>query len=79
MKLDGFELRELAVAVSFADGDRESLEKAAAYLNYCAGAADQMDELRRACAEIIGADPETWPSHGNAPLAIAAALALRQP
>ena len=40
--------------------------------------AQALDELRRACAEIIGADPETWPTHGNAPLAIAAALGLRQ-
>lgn len=37
-----------------------------------------MDELRRACAEVLGYDPETWPSHGNASLAIASALALRQ-
>lgn len=33
--------------------------------------------LRRACAEVVGADPETWPDHGNAELAIAACLALR--
>lgn len=37
-----------------------------------------LDELRRSVAEIIGADPETWPGHGNAPLAIAAAIGLRQ-
>lgn len=36
----------------------------------------RMDELRRSVAEIIGTDPETWPDHGNAPLAIAAAVAL---
>lgn len=36
-----------------------------------------MDELRKACAEVIGADPQTWPDHGNAPLAIAASLGLR--
>ncbi len=35
------------------------------------------DGLRRACAEVIGVDPETWPDHGNAELAIAACLALR--
>lgn len=35
-----------------------------------------LDELRRSCAEILGQDPETWPPHGNAPLAIASALAL---
>jgi hypothetical protein len=39
-------------------------------------AQQELDELRRACAEILGQDPETWPSHGNAPLAIASALAL---
>ncbi len=33
-----------------------------------------MDELRLACADILGLDPATWPAHGNAPLAIAAAL-----
>jgi len=36
------------------------------------------DELRRAIADLIGADPETWPDHGNAPLAIAASFALEQ-
>ena len=35
------------------------------------------DELRRACAETLKCDPDTWPDHGNAPLAIASALALR--
>ena len=35
-----------------------------------------LDELRRSCATMIGADPETWPDHGNAPLAIAASLGL---
>ena len=39
-------------------------------------AGQELDELRRACAEILGQDPEAWPSHGNAPLAIALALAL---
>lgn len=36
-----------------------------------------MNELRKTCAEIIGADEQTWPGHGNVPLAIAACLALR--
>ena len=39
-------------------------------------AGQELDELRRACAEILGQDPEAWPSHGNAPLAIASALAI---
>lgn len=51
---------------------------ASKWLGPCKDGAQALDELRRACAEIIGADPETWPSHGNAPLAIAAALGLRQ-
>jgi hypothetical protein len=34
------------------------------------------EELRRAIAEMIGADVETWPDHGNAPLAIASYVAL---
>lgn len=41
-------------------------------------AAEALDATRRAVAETIKADPETWPSHGNAPLAIVAAVALRQ-
>lgn len=40
--------------------------------------AEALDQLRRSVAEIIGADPDTWPDHGNAPLAIAAAIGLRQ-
>ena len=36
----------------------------------------QLEELRRAVAEIIGQDPDTWPSHGNAALAIASAVAV---
>ena len=51
---------------------------ASKWLGPCKDGAQALDELRRACAEIIGADPETWPTHGNAPLAIAAALGLRQ-
>lgn len=39
-------------------------------------AAEALDGTRRACAELLHADPETWPDHGNAPLAIAASLAL---
>lgn len=39
---------------------------------------EALNETRKAVAEVIGADPETWPDHGNAPLAIAAAIALRQ-
>ena len=43
-----------------------------------AAAETSANELRRAVAELIGADPETWPNHGNAPLAIAACVAVRQ-
>lgn len=39
---------------------------------------DAIDALRRSVAEIIGADPDTWPDHKNAPLAIAAAIGLRE-
>jgi N-acetylglucosamine kinase-like BadF-type ATPase len=35
-----------------------------------------LDHIRRAVAVLAGADPETWPDHGNAPLAIAAWLEL---
>ena len=38
----------------------------------------ELDGLRRAVAELLKYDPETWPEHGNAPLAIASALALEQ-
>jgi hypothetical protein len=37
-----------------------------------------LEELRRVVAEIIGADPDTWPEHKNATLAIAAAVGLRE-
>lgn len=36
-----------------------------------------LNELRKACAEMLGYDVDTWPGHGNAPLAIGAALGLR--
>ena len=38
---------------------------------------DAIDALRRSVAEIIGADPNTWPDHKNAPLAISAVVGLR--
>lgn len=38
---------------------------------------EEKDGFRRAAAEIIGEDPETWPSHGNAFLAIAASLQVQ--
>lgn len=37
---------------------------------------DDYEELRRAVAEVLGQDPETWPSHGNTALAITASVAL---
>lgn len=43
-----------------------------------AAAETSANELRRAVAEVIGADPETWPKHGNAPLAIAACVASQK-
>ncbi len=43
-----------------------------------ANAWDALNETRKAVADIIGADPDVWPDHGNAPLAIAAAIAIRQ-
>lgn len=39
---------------------------------------DAIDALRRSVAEIIGADPDTWPDHKNAPLAISAVVGLRE-
>ncbi len=36
----------------------------------------QIEEMRKAFAELLGCDPETWPEHGNAPLAMTAAFAL---
>lgn len=35
-----------------------------------------MDALRRRCAVILREDPETWPRHGDAAKAIAAAMSL---
>lgn len=37
---------------------------------------DAWDELRKAFAFMLGRDPEQWPEHGNAPLAITASFAL---
>ena len=39
---------------------------------------DAIDALRRSVAEIIGADPDTWPDHKNAPLVISAVVGLRE-
>lgn len=41
-------------------------------------ATEALNELRIAVATMMGADPNTWPDHGNAPLAIAAAFGIRQ-
>lgn len=49
---------------------------AAHWLGPYNNADDALNELRKSAAEIIGEDPETWPDHGNAPLAIAVTLAL---
>ena len=37
----------------------------------------ELDTLRRAVADLLHYNPDTWPEHGNAPLAISAALASR--
>lgn len=36
----------------------------------------EFDALRRTFAQLLAADEELWPSHGNAPLAIASAMAI---
>lgn len=36
------------------------------------------EEFRRSCAQLIDADPDTWPDHGNWRLAIAATIALER-
>jgi len=41
-------------------------------------ASEALNELRMAIATMMGCDQNTWPDHGNAPLAIAAAFAIRQ-
>lgn len=38
---------------------------------------NEMDALRRTVAGVMGENPETWPEHGNAALAIATLVALR--
>lgn len=42
----------------------------------CLSAVQDYNELRRAVADVSGSDVETWPSHGNAGLAIASCCAL---
>ena len=39
-------------------------------------ALEALKELHKTIAEELHEDPETWPDHGNAPLAIAAAFML---
>lgn len=56
---------------------RKTMELAIANVKLAA-AETSANELRRAVAELIGADPETWPNHGNVPLAIAAYVAVQQ-
>ena len=34
------------------------------------------EQVRRAVAELEGLDPDTWPTHGNVPLAITAGYAM---
>jgi hypothetical protein len=72
------EQREVAERL-VADQSSSNLEwsrQVIALLRELAAEPDHMDELRKACAELLGNDPETWPSHGNAPLAIAASMAI---
>ncbi len=52
--------------------------EAVQWLGPHANAWDALNETRKAVADIIGAHPDTWPDHGNAPLAIAAVVAIRQ-
>lgn len=54
-----------------------STDPTAKWLGPYTKAETALDATRRAVAELIGADPEAWPDHGNAPLAIAAAMAVR--
>lgn len=70
--------REAALRL-IADGSSGNLEwsrQVIALLRELAAEPDHMDELRKACAELLGNDPATWPDHGNAPLAIAASVAI---
>jgi hypothetical protein len=48
-----------------------------AWIGPHATAWEALDDLRRAVALIEGHDPNTWPAHGNAALAIAVVCARR--
>lgn len=63
--------RERAATEAIAD------KPASPWLGPYKDAAEALDELRKACAEMLGYDAETWPRHGNACMAIASAVALR--
>lgn len=39
---------------------------------------EEWEECRKAVAALLDADPQTWPSHGNGPLAVAAVVAVKQ-
>ena len=74
--LDSFYQREVLETASFL---RElAAEPVRQWLGPYTDAWTALNELRRAVAEVIGADPDVWPTHGNAPLAIAASVATRQ-
>lgn len=62
----------------FASQPAADAGQAVAWIGPHQNAWEALNELRRSVAEIIGADPDTWPDHGNAPLAIAAAIGLRE-
>lgn len=61
----------LAQRVKELEGDKK-------FLGPYATAAEAFEELRAVVADIIGADIASWPSHGNASLAIASSIALEK-
>lgn len=70
--------RAIASRLSVPVAPHQDAGQAVAWIGPHQNAWEALNELRRSVAEIIGADPDTWPDHGNAPLAIAAAIGLRE-
>ncbi len=68
-------LRYHDMRASYADA-ADLIEAMAAQIADLTANLDLWEGLHKAIAELTGNDPETWPDHGNAPLAIAAGYVL---
>lgn len=71
-------LRRAALPPPIVEPVAQATAEQIAWIGPHANAWEALNETRKAVADIIGADRDTWPDHGNAPLSIAAVIAIRQ-